>query len=70
MSSKRRLRRRSCEGKIRHTSKENARAAIRSMSHNKIYGGQWPYKCQFCKGWHVGRPDKKRKKGMRAKGKW
>ena len=51
MSSKRRIRRRSCEGKIRH------RDSFEATSHVKGLGG-FPYhvyKCKFCKGYHVGR---------------
>ncbi len=50
MASKRRLRRRSCEGKIRHVEVDGAYA------HSKSLGWPYhPYKCKFCKGYHIGR---------------
>lgn len=62
MSSKRRLRRRSCEKKLRHENK------IEAIAHSRSMGLPWhPYKCRFCKGWHVGRLTKKAKMAWRAR---
>lgn len=55
MSSKRRIRRRSCKGKIRHSEIKPAQV------HAKALGWpNFPYKCQFCGGYHVGRASRKR----------
>lgn len=57
MSSKRARRRRSCEGKQRHTSREHAQRHARHLIYK---GGHYvPYLCQFCHHWHVGRPSRK-----------
>lgn len=53
MSSKRHMRRRSCEGKRRHANRGAAIAQIRSIG-ARLYGDVEPYLCQFCHGWHVG----------------
>lgn len=53
MSSKCRLRRRSCQGKIRHSSLRAALAAARpfgALLHDDVE----PYHCRFCHGWHIG----------------
>jgi len=53
MASKRHLRRKSCEGKVRHESQEDARVAIKRdfwNAHERVGA----YKCKFCGGWHVG----------------
>ena len=51
MSSKRRIRRRSCTYKVRHGNFKEA------MSHVREAGGfpYHTYKCKFCGGYHVGR---------------
>lgn len=54
MSSKRRLRRKACGRKVRHTSKGNALIALSRMSPGK-QDVMSAYKCQFCGGWHIGR---------------
>lgn len=54
MSSKRRLRRNSCKGKVRHASQKDALVQVGIIAR---HGGRVvPYKCPFCGGWHVGRP--------------
>lgn len=59
MASKRKLRRRSCEGKIRYKSYEEAVAVATRLT--KQLGEYYRvYRCQFCKGtgkrvYHVGR---------------
>jgi hypothetical protein len=55
MASKRRLRRRACEGKVRHTDLGAAMAHKKALL--KKVGGHaiGAYRCKFCKGWHVGR---------------
>lgn len=62
MASKRRLRRRGCESKIRHTSHPEA------VIHARKLGWPWTaYGCKFCNGFHVGRPDKNKKRALIAK---
>jgi hypothetical protein len=56
MSSKRRQRRKSCQGKRRHASAADAGDAIDSMvrAGKARVGALSPYACRFCGGWHVG----------------
>lgn len=51
MSSKRRIRYRSCESKVRHEDSGAAKAHMRRMKS----GGYQVYRCKFCGGYHVGR---------------
>ena len=51
MSSKRRLRRKACQGKIRH---KTDGAAFYAAS--KTGDGCAHYRCEFCSGYHVGHP--------------
>lgn len=46
MASKRHVRRKACEGKIRHPTLEQAEAMARN--------GTSPYRCSFCGGFHCG----------------
>lgn len=64
MASKRRLRRRSCEGKVQHKTEEAARKHAYSLKSVGQYHG---YKCNFCKCWHVGRPTKEAKQAYAAR---
>jgi hypothetical protein len=55
MSSKRHIRRRSCEGKTAYPSIDKARYAAHlasKRSSEKIV----PYRCEFCRQWHIGHP--------------
>ena len=66
MSSKRRLRRRSCEGKKAYATAVEAEAAAK-----RLRGAFWTsryrsYKCQFCGRWHAGRASNKDYQAMRA----
>ena len=54
MSSKRRLRRKSCDGKVRHADSTAALAHIRGLIRNGGIGQFDAYRCKFCKGYHVG----------------
>lgn len=55
MASKRRLRRRQCEGKVKHATAENAAIAIRKVHRAKGHQGQMhAYRCPFCGQFHVG----------------
>lgn len=55
MASKRHLRRKACQGKVRHLTEAHARAAIHSLHTGKGWQGHMnAYRCPFCKGWHVG----------------
>ncbi len=56
MSSKRATRRRSCEGKTRFSSFNEAARALRALV-RKIGNEGWPmhaYRCSFCNGYHFG----------------
>ena len=54
MASKRNIRRKSCEGKIRYISVEAALHQILFL-HKKSYTGRLnAYHCKFCSGVHVG----------------
>jgi hypothetical protein len=65
MASKRRIRRKSCTGKIRHASKEEARIAAQKLrAKGEIVG---VYLCRFCNGWHVGHTPRKIRRIMRAR---
>ena len=55
MSSKRRLRRRSCERKVRYESQVAAWAGVRrTQRHSEFHKPMSPYRCKFCGGWHFG----------------
>lgn len=58
MASKRRQRRKSCEGKIRF---QDAQAAQRAATSHQHAFGLWmvPYPCKFCGGYHIGHPPRK-----------
>lgn len=61
MSSKRRIRRRSCTKKVRYATRADAREVAKRLHITT-------YHCQFCNGWHIGhtkRPPKyfRRKSG-------
>lgn len=61
MSSKRRIRRKSCTGKRRFADVASARAAIAALIRNKGPQGGWlqPYHCPFCRGVHFGHAPKR-----------
>jgi hypothetical protein len=50
MSSKRRLRRKACQGKIRHATEGVAWCAVRKLG----APGMHAYRCPHCGAWHVG----------------
>lgn len=55
MSSKRRIRRKSCTRKIRHATEADAREHIGALVRRKGWTGRMnAYRCPFCNGWHVG----------------
>lgn len=55
MSSKRRLRRRQCESKVKHETLQQAWGAIRSMEKKRGHQGQMTvYRCGMCSKFHVG----------------
>ncbi len=55
MASKRKLRRQSCEGKIRYVSAHDGMGVIASMRRNgQIHTPMDVYRCTFCKGFHIG----------------
>jgi hypothetical protein len=62
MASKRHLRRRSCETKVRHTDFDGALAHAKKQ--RAVYGEiVKPYSCKHCGGWHVGRQARSRHHG-------
>jgi hypothetical protein len=56
MSSKRRLRRKSCTGKQRFVDQLEALAAVGRLVRSESFRGSHlsPYRCRFCKGFHFG----------------
>ncbi len=55
MSSKRRIRRKACTGKIRHETQQEAAGHRSHLIRSKGYQGLLnTYHCKFCGGWHVG----------------
>jgi hypothetical protein len=55
MTSKRAIRRKECDGKIRHVTSDDGKAAVKRMRiASKAEGRLDVYKCQFCNGYHVG----------------
>jgi len=54
MASKRRLRRKSCEGKIHHKSEDDARVAIKESMRAGFSGKLRYYKCQCGRGFPIG----------------
>lgn len=66
MASKRRLRRKSCEGKIQFPDKETAMKAC--YSYKRKFGQfMTAYPCKFCSGWHFGHPPKSVRHALAAK---
>jgi len=66
MASKRRQRRKACDGKVRYkTSKSAHNEAFRRMRES----GEWlnSYKCAFCKGFHIGHPPKRVRQSILAR---
>lgn len=62
MASKRRVRRKSCEKKVRHKTSHAAHLALKKTV--KLHGYSGPmnvYECSFCGGWHVGHVQGNRK---------
>lgn len=61
MSSKRRLRRRSCANKQTHQTETEAVAHAISLGRaHDTRGTRWrAYRCRFCGLWHVGRPPRR-----------
>lgn len=61
MASKRRIRRKACEGKQRFDSQTKATAALLSLQRDKGWQGRLnAYCCPFCKGWHYGHAPRRR----------
>lgn len=55
MGSKRRLRRKECEGKRRYATQGEAHTAALAAQKSAT-GGRYiePYQCPHCNGWHIG----------------
>lgn len=59
MSSKRGRRRKACQGKVRHETKEAAlKALVKTVTDDPIRA----YLCHHCKGWHVGHPPRRQRR--------
>lgn len=55
MSSRRRLRLRRCEGKVKHETYANAEGAMRSADRvGRVVGRVRIYACSFCRKYHWG----------------
>ena len=66
MSSKRRLRRKSCTGKRKYNSKVEAEDSRFSLiRRGKVDGYLDSYKCKFCDGYHLGRSNKRHIKSLK-----
>ncbi len=59
MSSKRHLRRRQCTSKKFHRTEDTALYHARNLNRSLAAKKWHSYKCAWCKGWHVGRRNKK-----------
>ena len=60
MSSKRRLRRKSCTGKLQFPTQDAALSAIKALTRSKGWQGLLvPYRCSFCGQFHFGHPPSK-----------
>lgn len=66
MASKRRLRRKSCTGKVRYTCAADAKEAATKACRRS---GQWivPYGCPFCGGLHIGHPPARVRQSITAR---
>ena len=80
MSSKRRLRRKACQWKVRHSTEDEAQTELERIKQQRrrqegarrrqtgigSMGGRWlqVYKCGFCSGFHVGHPPAEVKRAM------
>lgn len=76
VSSQRAMRRRACEGKVKHGSYFAAKIAARRTGElhgeTEVAGSPGfnhlvPYKCKFCPGWHVGHQPVKNLRAMQAR---
>ena len=67
MASKRHQRRRSCESKVGHDTKEAALRAAAGLR-KSFFGGSWSvYRCEWCGRYHVGRPNARQRQAMNAR---
>ena len=68
MSSKRAIRRKMCDGKVRYASQKEAFTAAKQS--NKRDGSNWivPYRCTFCGYWHIGHAPKAVRRSMKSRG--
>lgn len=67
MSSKRRVRRKACEGKVRYETFAQARSAAFLRSRDT---GEWivPYRCRFGKHYHIGHQTVRARQALSALG--
>lgn len=69
VSSKRHVRRKQCEGKVRHATVTKALDHIRSLRFGgKSYSGSMnAYHCEFCGGYHVGHAINQQRPGLKGR---
>lgn len=69
MSSKRAIKRRACEGKVRYTSQKAAQAAIGRLRRNTGTTGWFSaYRCERCGNFHFGHAPRQVRQAMEARG--
>lgn len=66
MASKRRMRWKGCEKKVRHPTRGEALVAWR-IAKSKWGGWLVVYRCDFCAGYHVGHPPRRVRQSIRAR---
>ena len=65
MASKRAIRRRACTGKRCYGTIKAALDALRT--HARRFGRMTPYRCHFCKQFHLGHPPRKVREAIAAR---
>ena len=65
MASKRHLRRKACEGKIKFADFKSAHQACISYKH-KFGHYMRAYPCRFCSGYHIGHPTRDQRRALAA----
>lgn len=69
MSSKRHVRRKQCEAKVRYPTAAVASVALRKLKRRADFNGGLVhvYPCRFCKGWHVGHAINQQPPGLKGR---
>lgn len=59
MASKRGIRRKQCDGKVKHKTQQDGMIAISKLHRHRGYQGLMHcYRCSFCGQWHIGHVQK------------